>query len=314
VVEASRWIWYPVLYGIILPFRAVAKSQAYTSVWTPEGSPLLVISRRQEAALRARLANLGDAVRVELAMNYGQPAISAALERLRESGVERLLVLPLYPQYSGSTTGAIFDAVTRGLRRWRRVPALRFVDGYHDHPRYIEALAASLRDHWQEHGPAARLLFSFHGTPRTYLDAGDPYFCQCHKTARLVAEALELDPSGWELAFQSRFGPKQWLQPYTSERLAALPSEGVDSVDIICPGFAADCLETLEEIAVDNREQFLSAGGREFRYVPALNDREDHIGMLETLVHTQTRDWFADTRTDPELTRERARVLGAKNI
>jgi ferrochelatase len=290
-------------------------------VWREDGSPLLSISRDQAAGLERILAErLPGPVTLALGMRYGQPSIPSALEALRRAGCRRLLVLPLYPQYSGSTTGSVFDAVADTLRRWRWVPELRFANHYHDEPAYIQALAASIREQWDTGGgPAERLQFSFHGVPKRYLLAGDPYHCQCLKTARLVAEALGLESSRWSVSFQSRVGREEWLRPYTDETMKALPGEGVASVDLISPGFSADCLETLEEIDEENRDYFLEAGGKQFRYIPCLNDRADHLTMLAGLVERHAAGWpetdssrdYGRIEADAEATRERAIAAGA---
>jgi ferrochelatase len=253
-------------------------------------------------------------------MRYGNPSIAAGLEELRQAGARRILVLPLYPQYSASTTASTFDAVAEELRGWRWVPELRFVNHYHDDPGYIRASADRIRRHWESQGRGDRLLFSFHGVPKRYLLNGDPYHCQCHKSARLIAEALELAPGDWELSFQSRFGREEWLKPYTDERLKALPQEGVRAVDAFCPGFSADCLETLEEIAMQNRDFFLEAGGETFRYIPALNDEPGHIEALTDLALRHMHGWPEATpgydaervREAAEKTAERARGAGAE--
>lgn len=292
VVELPRPLWWMILNGVILRVRPQRSARAYQSVWTEQGAPLLAISKRQAAALQERLdGRLHGPVRVELAMRYGNPSVPAALARLRGANVRRLLVLPLYPQYSATTTASCFDAVTRELRTWRWVPEVRFVNQYHDEPGYIAALAASVRRHWSEHGEAQRLLFSFHGIPREYFENGDPYHCHCHKTARLTAEALGLDAQRWQVSFQSRVGNKEWLRPYTDELLKEWGGEGVASVQVLCPGFSADCLETLEEVAVENRGYFLGAGGKEYGYIPALNDDAEHMDMLADLVRRHTAGW-----------------------
>ncbi len=283
VVDLPRAFWLPLLWGVIAPLRGRRVAQNYRKVWTDEGSPLLAITRRQTAALRRELAARGAGeVAVEFGMRYGEPSIRAALEALR--GIERLLILPLYPQYSASTTGSTFDAVAAVLTGWRRIPELRMIADYHDAPGYIDALAASIRAHRGADAHARRLLFSFHGLPRRYVAAGDPYEAQCRTTARLVAHALDLPEAAWTVTFQSRFGREEWLQPYTDATLRALPGQGVKAVDVVCPGFAADCLETLEEIAEQNRAWFLEAGGASFRYLPALNDTPEHIRFLADLV------------------------------
>lgn len=292
VVELPRALWYPILHGIILRTRPKRSAKLYRSVWTDEGSPLLVFSRRQAAALAHRLsARFQGQVRVELGMRYGNPSFGSALASLRRANVRRLLVLPLYPQYSATTTASTFDAVTRELSRWRWVPQLRFVTHYHDHPGYIAALAGRIRAYWAEYGEPERLLFSFHGIPREYFRKGDPYYCQCRKTARLTAESLGLDHQCWQVSFQSRVGKKEWLRPYTDQTLIEWGKEGVAKVHAVCPGFSADCLETLEEIAIQGRDLFLGAGGKSFGYVPALNDDPAHVQMLEDLVLAQVSGW-----------------------
>jgi ferrochelatase len=292
VVELPRPLWWLILNGVILRVRPKRSAHAYQSVWTEEGSPLLAIARRQAAALQERLSErLPGPVKLELGMRYGNPSVPAALANLRAANVRRLLVLPLYPQYSATTTASTFDAVARELSTWRWLPELRFVNQYHDTPGYISALAASVRAHWAEHGEPDRLLFSFHGIPREYFENGDPYHCQCQKTARLTAEALGLPRERWQISFQSRVGNKEWLRPYTDELLQEWGAAGIGSVQVMCPGFSADCLETLEEIAVENRDYFLGAGGKEYAYIPALNDRPDHLAMLSDLVQRHTAGW-----------------------
>ncbi|OBS09462.1 ferrochelatase [Acidihalobacter prosperus] len=321
VVEFPRLPWWLILNGVILNIRPKRSAHAYAKVWTAEGSPLLVHSRAQAAGLQQRLAAACTGpVSIALAMRYGTPSIEAGLRELREAGAERLLVLPLYPQYSGSTTGSTFDAVAEVLRRWRWVPELRFVNHYHDEPAYIAAMAARIRAHWAEHGRGEHLLFSFHGVPRRYLLAGDPYHCHCQKTARLLAEALELDDDGWTIGFQSRFGREEWLKPYVDGLLKGWPGEGRRSVDVFCPGFAADCLETLEEIAMQNRELFVAAGGQHYAYIPALNDQLEHLDALAALALRHAAGW-PETNPDwdgrqvsaaEEAARQRALALGAQ--
>jgi len=292
VVEAPRPLWWLILHGIILRTRPRRSAEAYRQVWTPEGSPLLTWSRRQAEGLSARLEKaLPGPARVVVGMRYGNPSIASALEELRAANCRRLLVLPMYPQYSASTTGSTFDAVAQTLRRWRWVPELRFINHYHDEPGYVRALAASLREHWAAGDKGEKLLMSFHGVPRRYLLSGDPYHCQCHKTARLVARELGLADEEWAITFQSRFGREEWLRPYTDETVKALGSEGLKSLDVVCPGFAADCLETLEEIAQQNAEFFHEAGGERLTYVPALNARDDHLDFLAELVLRHLRGW-----------------------
>ena len=285
VVELPRVLWWPALHGVVLPLRSGRAARAYQSIWTEEGSPLLVHSRRIRDALAVALTTrLSEPVTVALAMRYGRPAIGEELETLRRAGVRRLLVLPLYPQYSSATTGSVLDAVGERLRRWRRVPALQFVDAYHDEDGYIGALARSVREHWSSGARARRLLFSFHGLPKRSVAAGDPYHAQCLTTARLVAQRLELPADAWAVSFQSRFGRAEWLAPYTLDLLVQWARDGIRDVDVICPGFAADCLETLEEIAQQNRAIFRAAGGQELRYIPALNASPEHIAALAGLI------------------------------
>lgn len=292
VVELPRPLWWLILHGIILRLRPRRSAKAYQSVWTERGSPLLTIARRQAAALQERLgASLPGPVRVELAMRYGNPSVSSALASLRSANVRRLLVLPLYPQYSATTTASTFDAVTGELSSWRWLPEVRFVNQYHAQQGYIAALADSVREYWVAAGEPDRLLFSFHGVPKEYFLNGDPYFCQCQKTARLTAVALGLGAERWQVSFQSRVGNREWLKPYTDRTLKDWGREGVGPVQVICPGFSADCLETLEEIAVENRDYFIEAGGKGFGYIPALNDRAAHMDMLADLVRQHAAGW-----------------------
>ncbi len=293
VVEQPRWLWWLVLNGIILNTRPAKSAALYRTVWSDDGSPLLAIGKRQRVALEKALrARCGDGaagglhveLHVELAMRYGNPSIRAGLEALREKQCREIIVLPLYPQYSATTTGSTFDAVADALKGWRRVPELHMIDAYYDHPAYIAALADRVRAHWAEHGEPERLLMSFHGIPERYFEAGDPYPCHCRATADLLREALGWDQERAQLSFQSRFGREPWVQPYTDEMLKAWAAEGVKSVDVICPGFTTDCLETLEEIGAENRDYFLAAGGERYSYIPALNDDATHIDALAQIV------------------------------
>jgi len=321
VVELPRFLWWVILHGVVLRIRPRRSAKAYRSVWTERGSPLLSIARRQAAALQVRLgARFPGPVRVELAMRYGNPSIPAALASLRNTNARRLLVLPLYPQYSATTTASTFDAVAAELSSWRWLPEVRFVNAYHDRQDFIAALAESVRGYWAEQGEPERLLFSFHGIPREYFLNGDPYFCQCHKTARLTAAALDLGADRWQVSFQSRVGNKEWLKPYTDEVLKGWGRQGIGMVQVICPGFSADCLETLEEIAVENRACFLEAGGKDFRYIPALNDGDPHMDMLADLVQQHVAGWPEaggddDASWDPRSLarrRDRASAKGAE--
>jgi len=289
VVEIPRPIWWLILHGLILRLRPRKSARAYQSIWRKEakegeGSPLMYYSRRQQEKLQDLLARKGKTISVELAMRYGQPSIASALERLKEAQAGRIILLPLYPQYSCSTTASVLDAVYSELMSWRRIPELISINQYHLEPTYIAALSNCVSEHWQANGRGEKLVFSFHGTPRHFADRGDPYARQCQETAARVAEQLRLDDADWVITFQSRFGKAEWLKPYTDKTLQKLAKEGVARVDVICPGFSADCLETLEEIKEENREYFLKAGGKEFFYIPALNDRDDHVQALERLV------------------------------
>lgn len=288
VVEEPRWKWWLILNGIILNTRPAKSAEAYKSVWTEKGSPLMLHSLDQQAALQEQL---GDDVHVELAMRYGNPSIASGLQALREKNCTRILVFPLYPQYSATTTGSTFDAIADELRQWRRVPELRMISSYHDHPAYINALAASVRNHWGKNGKAGRLLMSFHGIPQSYFDNGDPYPCMSKKTGRLLVEKLELKEGEWLVSFQSRFGKESWVTPYTDETLKAWGAEGAGRVDVICPGFSSDCLETIEEIGEENRDYFIGAGGKEFHYIPALNSDEVHIKALTDIAKEHLNGW-----------------------
>lgn len=293
VVETPRPIWLPILHGIVLRVRPRRSAHAYQRVWTEQGSPLLAISQRQTAALQAALDQRHPgAVVVRLAMRYGNPSIAKGLTELWQAGARRILVLPLYPQYSASTGASTLDAVYQALRGWREVPSLRFVRDYHDDPGYIDALAAKIRDYWREHGQGERLVLSFHGLPKRYAELGDPYPQQCHTTCALLAEALGLKEGQWLVTFQSRFGPSEWLQPYTDTTLQRLAAEGVKRVDLACPGFSADCLETLEENAMTNRDLYLAAGGEQFHYIPCLNDEPRHIQALTELALRELGGWL----------------------
>jgi len=291
VVEQPRWLWWLILNGVILNFRPAKSALLYQSVWTEDGSPLLATGKKQCEKLQLSLRQtIGDAVHVELAMRYGRPSIQAGLEALREKNCRKVIILPLYPQYSATTTGSTFDAVADVFKLWRRVPELHLIDAYHNHPAYIAALADSVRAYWAEHGEPERLLMSFHGIPERYFKAGDPYPCHCQATANLLREALGLDEERAFISFQSRFGKEPWLQPYTDETLKSWGKDDVKSVDVICPGFAADCLETLQEIGSENRRYFLDNGGEQYRYIPALNDSEAHIQALTQIVKSRIKN------------------------
>lgn len=293
VVEMSRPLWWLILHGVILRLRPRKTAAKYKEVWTDEGSPLIMTSKLQAQALEKKLQDkIRGNVLVDVAMRYGNPSIKDALRGMRAAGAKRFLILPMYPQYSATTTASVFDAVTNELQTWRWLPDMRFINSYHDHPAYIDALAKSILKHWntRERKPDM-LVFSFHGIPKRYVDNGDPYFCHCQKTARLVAAKLLLKDIKWKVTFQSRVGREEWLQPYTDITLKQLAHQGVKSVDVVCPGFSADCLETLEEINIENREIFLSRGGEDFDYIPCLNDDEKHINALSELVVQHSFGW-----------------------
>jgi ferrochelatase len=285
VVELPAWLWWPILHGVILRIRPPKTARAYQQIWRDDGSPLLAIASAQCRSLQSWFDQQGgDRIHVALGMRYGQPSIASALEELVAAGSERIIVLPLYPQYSSSTTASIYDAVGATFAKWRNLPELVLIKDYHTDPGYVRALANSIRRHWEANGKAEKLMLSFHGTPQRYARAGDPYSGQCQATSTALAAELGLSESEWMMTFQSRFGREPWLQPYTDETLSALPGKGVKGVDILCPGFSADCLETLEEIEEENREIFLEAGGTHFGYIPCLNDDDDHIEALGRII------------------------------
>lgn len=313
VVEIPPVLWKPILHGIVLRTRPAKSAAKYASIWTAEGSPLKVWTEKQAKLLRGYLGERGASVELAYAMRYGQPSIAAQLDALKAAGVTRVLVLPLYPQYSGTTTASVVDAVSAWAARVRFVPELRFVLHYHDHPLYIEALARRVQGHWQAHGRPDQLVMSFHGVPRRTLTLGDPYHCECHKTARLLAERLGLTASQYRVTFQSRFGKAEWLQPYTEPTLQEMGKAGVGRVDVMCPGFVGDCIETLEEIAMEGRQAFLTAGGKEFQYIPCLNDQHEWIAALAAIAQQHLAGWPTGSADPAELARrsERARALGA---
>jgi ferrochelatase len=321
VVEIPRPLWLLILHGVILRVRPARSAAKYAKVWTAEGSPLLAHSRKQASLLQGylaqRLKSAGlppDLTAIELAMRYGNPDVAGALDRLRAAGCDRILVVPLYPQYAASTTASAMDAVHAHVGRTRRMPGLRFVDCFHDDPGYVKALARGINDYWTRNGRPDRLVMSFHGLPRRSLDLGDPYHCHCRKTARLLAEELGLDAGQFVVTFQSRFGRAEWLQPYTQDTVVALAKEGVRRVDVACPGFVADCLETLEEIGLEVKDAFLAAGGKEFHAIPCLNEEPAFIAALADLVWRNLAGWLTpppDTATR-ELTLLRAKGRGAR--
>jgi ferrochelatase len=292
VIEYPRWLWWLVLHGVILRTRPARSAHAYARIWEKRGSPLRFGSEALADALQAELGQQRPGpIKVALAMRYGAPSVAQQIEQLQRAGVRRLLVLPLYPQYSATSTGSVLDALADAIKTLRWPPELRIVNDYHDDPGHIDALARSIQRWWEAHGRGDKLLLSFHGIPERYRDAGDPYFCQCHATARLLRERLGLDESEVVLSFQSRVGRERWLHPYTDETVRRLAAAGVKRLDVACPGFAVDCLETLEEIAMQNRDFFIAAGGRELRYIPALNDSTEQVASLTALILRHTRGW-----------------------
>ncbi|MCB1973159.1 MAG: ferrochelatase [Burkholderiaceae bacterium] len=309
VVEIPKAVWWFILHGIILRTRPAKSAAKYASVWTPEGSPLAVWTDKQAKLLRGWLGEAGYNVLVHPAMRYGNPSIASQLDALKAAGATRILILPLYPQYSGTTTASVFDAVYAWAGRQRHVPELRFVNRYHDDPGYIDALARRIEAHWRTHGQPDQLVMSFHGVPERTLHLGDPYHCESHKTARLLAERLGLRKGRWQLTFQSRFGKAKWLEPYTEPTLVKMAQSGVGRVDVVCPGFTSDCLETLEEISQEAREAFLHAGGKEFHYIPCLNDSPEWVTALSRITQQHLSGWPVQPDSASALADARAHAL-----
>lgn len=317
VVEIPRAVWWLVLHGIILNTRPAKSAAKYATVWTPQGSPLVTGTQCLSDRLRELLTAQGHDVLVKTAMRYGNPSVPRVLDELRAQGATRVLVLPLYPQYAAATTASVWDSVAQWSAKARQLPEFRFVNRYGDEAALIQALAQSVRRHWEANGRADKLVMSFHGLPERSLHLGDPYHCECHKSARLLAEALELPKEAWQVTFQSRFGKAQWLRPYTEPTLKDLAASGVKSVDVICPGFAVDCLETLEEIAQEARDAFIEAGGTSFRYIPCLNDDDAAVQAMAQITLRHLQGW----PTTPEplanslraAQRQRALAMGAKD-
>lgn len=319
VVEIPRLLWWPILNGIILNIRPKQSAAKYAAIWTPAGSPLKVHTEQQASLLASelqqRLGINGEHLIIDWAMRYGHPSIGEQLSKLKAAGAKRILLLPLYPQYAGSTTATAVDAAADWLTHTRNQPELRYSRSFADHPGYIAALAASIREHWANHGRPDKLLMSFHGVPRATLENGDPYHCECQKTGRLLAEALALSEHEWLLTFQSRFGKAQWLQPYTAPTLERLAEQGVRRVDVVCPGFTGDCLETLEEIALEGKASFLAAGGAEYNYLPCLNERGDWISALADIAIAHMAGWQPEKAPEPSTlvdSANRALELGAQ--
>ena len=314
VVEIPRLIWLAILHGIILRVRPAKSAKKYASIWTDEGSPLKVWTERQAMALQQVFDIYQQQVTVRYAMRYGNPSIASQMDALKAEGFTRVLVLPAYPQYSGTTTASVFDAFYRWGLRTRLLPELRFINHYHDDAGYIHALADSVRAHWAQHGPSRMLVMSFHGVPERTLHLGDPYHCECYKTARLLGEALGLRKDQYKVTFQSRFGKAKWLEPYTEPTLIEMARNGTERVDLICPGFTSDCLETLEEIAQEAKEAYLTAGGKKFHYIPCLNDQPSWIEALHRLSLKHMANWPLNgvDATQLDASRQAALSLGAE--
>ena len=292
VIDTPRLIWLPLLYGVVLPFRPFRTARNYRKIWLQEGSPLAVYSARLAAKVGSRLrAAFGDQVRVELAMSYGNPNIARVIQSFAQQGTTKLLVLPLYPQYCSSTTGAVVDGANAGLRRWRSLPETRMINDYHDDAGYIQALTRKIREHWEAAGKRSHLLFSYHGIPASYVAKGDPYQRQTEITTRLVVNNLGLNESEWSHCYQSRFGKVEWLQPYTLDKIKELAGRGVRELTVASPSFAVDCLETLEEVAIEYRDRFLGWGGERLTLVAGLNDDDDHADALTELIKGRLGGW-----------------------
>ena len=299
VIEIPRLVWWAILHGVILRVRPAKSAAKYAQIWTAEGSPLKVWTAKQATLLAGYLGQRGHGVAVRYAMRYGNPSIASVLDALQQEGATRILVLPMYPQYACATTASTFDAVYRWAAQVRSVPELRFVNHFHDDPGYVDALARKVQDHWMTHGRGEMLVLSFHGLPQRTLALGDPYHCECLKTARLLGERLSMRAEQLQVTFQSRLGRAQWLQPYTEPTLVALARRGVKRVDVMCPGFPADCLETLEEIDIEARRAYLGAGGSEFHYIACLNDQHQGIAALAALAIRHLQGWPTTAAADP---------------
>jgi len=289
VVEIPRLVWMIILHGIILRVRPAKSAKLYESIWTEKGSPLMVISEQQKEKVTLKLAQeLDEPVEVALAMRYGEPSIDKALNNFQQQGIDNIVVMPLYPQYAGPTTGSVFDAVVDAIKPWRWIPSLHFVGSYHQNEKYIKALAASVTEHFEQHGKPEKLVLSYHGMPKLFHTQGDPYYCFCALTTRALAQALKLSEDDYVMTFQSRFGKAEWLKPYTDATLEQLANDGVKDIAIMSPAFSADCLETLEELVEENKEVFIEAGGENYHYIPCLNDREDHIEAIVEMIKPYT--------------------------
>ena len=291
VIETPKAIWWLILNGIVLRIRPAKSAKAYQSVWTDDGSPLLLYTKKQKDLIKEQLEKKYSNLVFDIGMRYGNPSIAKGLNNLRNQNCDRIIVLPLYPQYCAATTGSTFDAVSMELQKWRWVPSLRFIGSYFDQPLYIQALKNSIEDFWSKNEKPKKLIFSYHGIPKKYLDKGDPYHCFCRKTTRLVAESMNLSEDSYMTTFQSRFGPAEWLQPYTDKTIESLAKDGTDHIHVISPAFSSDCLETIEELNEENREIFIENGGQKFGYIPCLNDRDDHILLLTSLLENELHGW-----------------------
>jgi ferrochelatase len=313
VVEIPPAIWWFILNLFILPFRSRQSAHKYASIWSAEGSPLQFHTEKQTVLLRGLLGEHGHAVEVAYAMRYGNPAVPSVLDDLKSRGCERILVVPMYPQYSGTTTASVYDAVLHYFSRVRNLPELRMVKHYHDNAAYIQALGKTIESYWEKHGRPEKLVMSFHGVPKRTLLLGDPYHCECQKTARLLATQLGLKEGQYLVTFQSRFGKAEWLQPYTAPTLQKLGREGLKRVDVVCPGFVSDCLETLEEIAMEVKQEFLTAGGKEFHYIPCLNEHPGWIQALADIVEKNMHGW-ATRPADQDMQKQDAQRAAARAV
>ena len=282
VVNLPRFLWWIILHFLVLPFRPRKARKSYKKIWQKQGSPLVFLSQKLVKKVAKQFDSSSHSI--DCVMRYGKPSMAAKLKQYKKDKIEEIIVIPLYPQYSSTTTASVYDAVVSQLMSWRHIPSVRFVSDYHQHPLYIEAIAKSVERAWAKKGKNELLLMSFHGLPAQLTEWGDPYFDQCHRTAELIAEALSLSSGQWKIVFQSRFGKAKWLQPYCVEVLQALPDQGIKRVDVVCPGFAVDCLETLEEIEMANKDYFMAAGGENYRYIPALNAAKQHVQLMSALI------------------------------
>ncbi|WP_029146712.1 ferrochelatase [Methylophilus sp. 5] len=319
VVEIPRLIWCWILYCIILVIRPKKSAEKYASIWRKDGSPLMVYAQQQKTLFQTQLSSkINSPFAAELGMTYGNPSMQSAIESLKAQGCDRILVFPLYPQYAASSTAAALDAVWRVLLKMRNVPAIRTIKHYHDHPLYIQALASHIKTYWQQHGQPEKLVMSFHGVPKFHLLKGDPYHCECHKTARLLAEVLGLNKDQYQVAFQSRFGRQEWLQPYLANMLDVLGKQQLKRIDVICPGFSSDCLETLEEIAMEGKHLFQSVGGGDYHYIPALNSEAVWIEAMRDIALEHLQGWVSDdfdqagSEFEAQVSNQNALAMGAK--